>query len=145
MTLAPERSARVLTLAPERSARVMTLAPERSARGIHWGLCVCLSGHVTQKNIAPIELIFLHKWLGPPLKVEYSVWADVCSVFKLNHPNVDDLTFPGVIYWNHTSIVWCVNAWELLQSFANVCQRRSAFLPASHISRGTFADVGERM
>ena len=41
------------------------------------------------------------------VKVEshHDVWADVCQRFEKskNHPNVGDLTFPRVIYWNHTS------------------------------------------
>ena len=61
-----------------------------------------------------------------------------------NQPNVGDLTIPMVIYWNHTSMIWFHNARERLQSFANICQRGSAFLPVFHISRGTFADVGRR-
>ena len=34
---------------------------KEGARVVHLGLFVCLSGRVTKKTIAPIELILLHK------------------------------------------------------------------------------------
>ena len=53
-----------------------------------------------------------------------------------NHPNVGDLAFPRVIYWNHTSNVWCLTQGHVcnrLRAFANVYQRWSAFVSVPSI------------
>ena len=46
-------------------------------------------------------------------------FANVLKSLQKNQPNVGDFTFPSVIYWNYTSIVWCLTQ----STFAIVCER----------------------
>ena len=51
-----------------------------------------------------------------------------------SHPNVSDLTFPSVIYWNHTSIVGILTQ-------GNFCNRLLAWISVLYID-GTVAYPG---